>query len=222
MTDQFRFLRILLFPLALLLLFFVISPRMCVRAVTQTRQQRAEAAPQQTETSQGLKIVSSAPPPLGAQSSNFTFPQGLDAARIQYLVEIDPQFAEPKTAALPKTFVAKNDVISALTRMQYVEKQADGTMVLTRDGALNLTNVTEQADQWVLPIATRAFEKLTHLSRVEDDRYDATFIWRWQPNAVGTELKIDPKVQHTAMAEFAGGEHHWALTTWLMPIDQSK
>jgi hypothetical protein len=207
--NEYRILRVLLIPLVLIVLFFIIVPRMCARAVVQVRQQQTAA---ETATHAGLQIESSTPAPAEAKGS--AFPEGLDAARIQYLVEIDPQFSAPRLATLPRAPKSPDPVVPALTKLQYAERQADGSMALTRDGSLKLSGLTEQPEGWTFEIARRVFDKVSFVDRVEDDKYRATMAWHWDPNAVGQELKIDTK-PHSATAEFAGGERHWALTNWV-------
>lgn len=214
MTDGFRLSRIVLVPAAILVLFFMISPRMCARALVRSRAQQTlpGAAPAQTETSEGLKIVSSGRRTVEPAAGSF--PAGLDAARIQYLVEIDPIFSAPKTASMPKAFRATDEVTKALIKMQYAEKQPDNTTALTREGGLYL-KVADEGDKLTFPIANRTFVRVTNVSQVDDDKYDAAFSWRYEASAIGTELKVDVKKVHSATAEFSGGERHWALTSWI-------
>src|ERR1041385_4703066 len=47
----------------------------------------------------GLPIKTSAPAPA---SHDVTYPGGLDAARLQYLIEIDGHFEAPRTPTCPK------------------------------------------------------------------------------------------------------------------------
>lgn len=217
MNDEFRSFRILLLPLGLFIVFFLITPRMCARAVTKVKEQ--EVTKTATDTGApvtGLQIEQAPPTGLGSGKAAPKFPPGLDAARIQYLVEIDRQFSEPKRATLPKKFDEKDVVQKAMLKLQYAEKLADGTISITRDGHINMSGITEQAEGWSFPVAKRVFDNVDFIDRVEDDRYRATIRWHWQPDVVGTEMGIDTKA-YAATAEFAGGERSWVLVGWKVP-----
>ncbi len=217
MTDELKAFRVLLVPLFLIIVFFI-GPKMCSKKpVTPTPAETATVATTQT-TASGLQIVGSPPQSTGAKES--TYPEGLDAARIQYLVEIDSQFSEPATAFLAKKFAA-DEITALLARKKYIERAPDGTTIVTRDGALAL-DLRERSDGWTLTTAKRAFDKVTYVSRVDDEKYDASFTWHWEPTPIGTELKIEPKKVHSATARFAGGERHWALTEWVAAPNDAK
>lgn len=217
MTDEFRAFRVLLVPAALIVIFFFITPRMCAR--------KAPAATDQTTTQTtaaasvgGLHIDNAPAAPPAATAS--TYPEGLDAARIQYLVEIDPVFSAPVTATLSKQYDGSS-VASALLRIQYIEKAPDGTVTLTRDGLLNLS-VTDQGASWIFPIAKRAFDNVTYVSRVEDDKYTASITWHFEPNAAGSAVGIDAKKIHTATAAFVSGGGTWSLQSWSVPPSDQR
>src|SRR5207244_11837813 len=90
MTDDSRILRVLLIPLVLVVLFFAIAPKMLG-----PRPKTALAA------NDGVPAPESPKHP----SSEAMFPEGLDAAHIQYLIEIDPAFATPMTATATRLIV---------------------------------------------------------------------------------------------------------------------
>lgn len=212
MTDEVKAFRVLLVPLALIIVFFVITPRVCSRkhpAASEQTQSAAASAQMQGVT--GLHIEGAPSSPGEAKAS--TYPEGLDAARIQYLVEINESFAAPKTATLQKTYI-DDEITRVLSSMGYIEKAPgpDGKVVLTRDGVLNLS-LTEQADSWTFPIAKRVFDHVTFVSRVDDDKYDGTFTWHFDPTAVGSALLIDGKATHSSTARFVGGPGGWTLST---------
>ena len=81
-------------------------------------------------------------------------------------------------------------------------------------------NAMETPEGWTFQVAKRSFDKVSFIDRVEDDRYRATCDWHWEANQVGQELRVETKKQ-AATAEFAGGEHHWALTSWVRPPNNS-
>ena len=216
--SEYRILRVLLVPLTLIVLFFIIAPRMCARAMV-VRPKEPQAVTAAPSTGTGLHLELSAPEPPQAKPSNY--PEGLDAARLQYLVEIDPQFSSAKITTLVRAPKANDLVIPALTKLQYAEVQADGSVALTREGSLKLGGLTEQADGWSFQIARRAFDKVSFIDRVDDDKYRATVAWHWEPNDVGQELRVD-KSEQTATADFAGGAGHWALTGWTVPPTESR
>ncbi len=217
MTEEFRAFRILLVPLGLFIVFFILKPMMCAKPVTKAEQQTPKIATATTGGVTGLQIEQAPPSGLGSAAKPATdFPPGLEAARIQYLVEIDRQFSEPKMATLLKKFDEKDGVQKAMIKLKYAEKLADGTVALTRDGIMNMSGVVELADGWSFPIAKRIFDEVKFIDRVEDDRYRATFRWHWQPNVIGSEMRVETK-QFQATAEFAGGDRRWALVAWTAP-----
>ena len=217
MTDEFKAFRILLVPVALIIVF-IVMPAMCGRKSSRREETAtAPSGPAPATTGGGLQISGA---PRTTQPDASAYPPGLSAERIQYLVEIDPQFAEPVIASIPKQYNDSDRVIQLLARKHYVEKAADGATVITHDGSFALT-LSEGSDNWTFPIAKRAFDKVTHLSRVEDDVYDATFSWHYDAVALADEFQINTKKPHTATARFGGGERHWALTNWIAaPSDQ--
>ena len=210
MTDDYRLLRILVVPLALLVVFLMISPRMCARAITVAR---TKAAAPVTATSDGLKIESSAPQ---ATLKPASLPQGLEETRVRYLIEIDPTFSAPAMASMSKRFNAADPVTTALVKMKYAEPQSDGSLVMTSEGALNL-KLSDAGDRWTFPVASRAFDRVRTASTVEDGRSDITVVWHWEPTTLGKELNIDPRSLFTATAEFSGGAGQWTLTKWVAP-----
>lgn len=215
MNEEFRSFRILLVPLALFVIFFLITPRFCAKAVEQAKQQKMQPAASTGGGITGLQIDQAPPSGLGSSKVATNFPPGLDAARIQYLVEIDRQFAEPRTAVLLKKYDEKDPVQKAMVKLQYAER-SEGAVTLTRDGYMNLTGVIEDEAGWKFPVARRTFDEVSFIDRVEDERYKATFKWHWQPNAVGDKLGIETR-PYSATAEFAGGQGNWVLSNWIVP-----
>jgi hypothetical protein len=218
MTEELKAFRILLVPLFLIIVFFVITPRMCARKTVAAADAQTQPAAAATATKGGLHIDS--PPSGPVESASSKYPEGLDAARIQYLVEIDTTFSEPKIAKLPKTYDLMDNVTQALLTLHYIEKNPDNTIAITRDGAMNL-NLTDQGAYWTFPIAKRAFDKVTYVSRVEDDRYNATIAWHYEANPVGVALRVDGNKSHSATAQFVGGPGSWVLGSWIAAPDEN-
>lgn len=210
MNEELRAFRVLLIPLALIIIFFFIVPRTCARKPA-AEAQTATAETTTASTGGGLHIEGTPDTPPAATSS--TYPEGLDAARIRYLVEVDAQFSAPVTSTLPKQWDPTNTVILALQKIQYVEIAADGTVTITRDGLLNLS-LSDQGTSWVFPVAKRAFDNVTYVSRVEDDKYIATVAWHFEPNAAGVALNVDAKKAHSSSATFVSGGGTWSLMSW--------
>lgn len=219
MTEELKAFRVLLVPLFLIIVFFVITPRMCARKTAAAPEQQTQAATASTAPSSGLHIDNSPTGPVESASSKY--PVGLDAARIQYLVEIDATFSDPKTAKLSKTYEPKDSVIQALLALHYIEKNPDNTIAITRDGAINL-DLTDQGPNWTFPIAKRTFDKVTYVSRVEDDKYDAIIAWHYDANPVGVALRVDGRKSHSATAQFVGGPGSWALASWVSAPDDNR
>lgn len=221
MNEEFRSFRIMLVPLALFIAFFIYK-----RCGSKPEVPPQQAAPTLTAPSAtapasglGLQIEGSAKRPVETRSSQF--PPGLDAARIQYLVEIDSQFSSTSIAKLPKKFVPTDPVTPILIKMRFAEKN-DDVITLTREGLLGLGQLTELPDGWTFETARRVFDEVNFIDRVEDDKYRATFRWHWQPNNVGTELGIKSSQNYSSTAEFGGGERHWALTGWVVSPSEAK
>src|SRR5205085_6428833 len=103
----------------------------------------------------GLVISSSTPAPISASSLHF--PPGLDAARVEYLLEIDAAFAAPMTMAV--TDMAP--ITPLLVEHQYVDKN----LAPTREGLINVNGAAQSPSGWIVPVAQR---KLVGIDRVED------------------------------------------------------
>ena len=222
MTDGTRILRTIGIPLVIAIILLVVLPRMCARAIDAARLQAGGPAKAAADTSAtadstagGLHISSTspdAPPPPRLQN----YPAGLDATRVQYLVEINPNFAAPATALVPKMdaslfadAASRFPVVPVVLRLGYFQA-AGGAYAPTREAALHLDGMTEDSSGWVVPVGKRHFDSVTRLEDAGDGRYRATYRWRWEPNTIGSELLPKPR-NHEANAEFSGGDRHWAL-----------
>ncbi len=201
MTDGSRILRTAGIPIVIAIVLLVALPKMCARAVVLSRARQEKSA-----TASGLHIESSHTP--------VSFPAGLDAERVRYLVEIDRQFSAPHTAHIPKTLPtvstpADQNVIAALQHLGYLDLQSDGSLAMTRDGMLHLDGLVDEGSTWSLPLATRQFGAVVSISP-ENDTAHATIAWQWQPNAVSAQLIPTPR-RHESTATFANGNGRWAL-----------
>jgi len=215
MTDEAKAFRIFI-PIGALIVF-VLFYRACSRSTPEAAVTPAATAIQTSSTATtpaagGLKIEGT-PAQLPA-AAEATFPDGLDAQRAQYLVEIDSQFSSPVTMILSKTFDA-SEVARLLLSKKYIEKGPDGSTQITRDGLMAL-DLTDLGDRWSFPIAKRAFDKITHVSRVDDDKYDLTVSWHYEATRIGGEMGVKSNL-HNSVAHFVGSGRDWALANWVTP-----
>jgi len=213
MTDPGpRLLRTLSIPLGIVLVFLLFTPKLCHRAIAEAEARHAATDGQPSpESHAGLVIESTTPAP---KSAELDFPSGLDAARIEYLVEIDEHFARGSTMA-----VTENAPITPeLLRLKYVEKNDDGSFTPTSDGLINVNGASDSADGWSVPIARRTFAGVLAIENLGGGEYHVTIRWRWEPSAVGAAILPRP-TDHQAVADFAGSDGHWALASWVQEPD---
>ncbi len=212
--SETRVMRTLALPLAVAVIFLVFTPRLCSRAIVNAKKQQ-QVAPVQASSS-GLVIQPSGPSPApsGLGGTHIQFPPGLDATRIQYLVEIDQSFAAPITM----TAREGSPLARVLLERGYIEKRADGTLGPTREGLINVNGAIESKDGWIVPVAKRTFISVDGLEDAGDGRYNAWVKWRWEPNAIGAAMLANPQ-DHHLKAQFAGGDHNWVLARYIEPPD---
>jgi hypothetical protein len=215
--TEFRIGRTLAIPFALLTVLLIANPRTCKRALVRSG---AQVVPSNASdpTSHGLVINSNVASPNRQAVVNY--PEGLDAARIQYLVEIDPQFAAPRTMPCPKAKAeaARAELCTVLTQRGYAEYSPAERLVLTRDGTLKLNGLTETSDGWTIPIGQRKFISIERLDDSGDGKFLATVRWQWQPNDLGGSILARAQ-DHTLSAEFGGGVGHWVMNRYVLPPD---
>jgi hypothetical protein len=199
MTGETRILRTVGIPVVIAIVLLIGVPKMCVKAVLVSKARQEKAAGES-----GLRIQSAHKPA--------SYPGGLDAERVRYLIEVDSRFSAPYTERINKSpiGVADASVVAALQTLGYIELAPDGSRTMTRDGLLHLDGLADDGNSWTFPIATRHFEGV---SAIDGDLANTrvTIIWKWQPNAVGAVLLPDPK-RHEASAGFAPGTSGWTLT----------
>jgi len=195
-----------LFFLCVTLVVLLLMPKDCAKkaAVPLAALRRPRAA----ET-KGLHIESSTPAP---KSHAVTYPAGIDAARLQYLIEIDAHFAEPKTMTCPKQVAGNGDngVVSALQALHYIEPQPDGSFAFTNEGLLN-ASATDNGASWSVPVAKRQFLKAESIDCTAADQCDVTFTWRWDPNPVGKAMQA-PTAPQNGTARIVGGPGGWVVS----------
>jgi hypothetical protein len=203
--SEVRLFRTLGVPLAIAFIFLVFTPKLCEKAIVDARKrQSAVTATATAPTPSGLVISSSTPAPVTA--STLRFPAGLDAARIQYLVEIDPAFSAPVTMAVTEGA----PITPVLIDRQYVDKN----LAPTRDGLINVNGAVQAPEGWTVPIAQRKFVGIDRVEDVGDNRYHVGVRWRLEPTVIATALLPRPQ-EHHLTAEFAGGERNWVLTRYV-------
>jgi hypothetical protein len=201
MTDGTRIIRTAGIPLVIALVMLFVVPKMCSKAlpILKQRQEQPARAPG------GLHIESSQKP--------VAYPAGLDAERVRYLVEIDPQFSTPYMGQLrkaaPMLLPIELLLLAALQKLGYAELGADNTITLTRDGLLHLDGLVDDGTSWTFPVAKREFRSVTTIdTSAENARVG--FAWQWQPTAVGAQLIASPK-RHEAKAELTNATGRWTL-----------
>jgi hypothetical protein len=203
MTDGTRILRTAGIPLVIAFILLFIMPKMCAKAVLVSK------APQETaeRATGGLHIESSQKP--------VTYPAGLDAERVRYVVEVDSRFATPyvmrmlKASPIERTPVERR-IIPALQKLGYAELGADGTLALTRDGMLHLDGLVDDGASLTFPLAKRQFSSVTSIE-TDGGSARAGFSWQWQPTATGAELMPSPR-RHDAKAELTNATGRWTLS----------
>jgi hypothetical protein len=199
MTDETRILRTVGIPLVIGIVLLVMVPKMCVKAVQVSKARQEKAAAREP----GFHIESTQKP--------VSYPSGLDADRIRYLVEIDNRFSAPYTAHIAKSAgLGDPRVVAALQRLGYVEAGPDGTLALTRDGLLHLEGVVDDGPSWTFLVAKRAFEAVAGIDG-DAANASATIAWKWQPNSVGAALLPNPQ-RHEAKAALTHDATSWTLT----------
>jgi hypothetical protein len=208
MTET-RVLRTLAVPLAIAVIFLVFTPRLCSRAIS--KQHPVVLAPSRPAAS-GLVISSSTPAPLGGREIHL--PPGLEAARIQYLVEINPTFAAPMTMAATDLPVTK-----ILLERHYIELRPDGTLGPTREGLINVNGAVDSPNGWMVPVGQRKFLGIDAVDDTGDGQYNVTVRWRWEPTSIGASLLPRPQ-DHHLKAQFAGGERNWVLARYVDAPDR--
>jgi hypothetical protein len=199
MTDETRILRTVGIPIVIGIVLLVVMPKMCVKAVVVAKAHQEKAARES-----GLHIESTHKPA--------TYPVGLDAERVRYLIEIDERFSAPYTVHVAKSVTTEADaaIVAAMQKGGYIEQAPDGTRTLTRDGLLHLDGLVDEGTSWAFPIATRRFDAVVAIEG-DPSNLHVTFSWRWQPNSVGAALLSDPK-RHEAKADLSPSTTGWTMT----------
>ena len=206
MTDETRILRTVGIPIVIAIVLLVAVPKMCMKTVL-----IAKAKQDKTAREPGLHIESTQKP--------VSYPSGLDADRIRYMVETDNGFSTPYNAHLSKAAATVGDlqILAALQKLGYVERASDGTLTLSRDGLLHLDGVVDDGTTRTFPVAKRQFETVTGIDG-DAAAANATIAWKWQPNTVGAALIPDPK-RHEAKGQFAHGATGWTMTALTVDSD---
>lgn len=211
MTDGTRILRTLAVPLIVALVFLFLVPRTCQKAIG-TRKLRIPTATATAPSDTGLHIESVSPD--APASGPVSYPAGLDAQRVRYLVEIDSHFAEPYKVLVPKpgSMVIDAAPADALVKAGWFEAQGGG-YTPSRGAALHLDGMTETAVAWLVPAGKRKFERVTGVDDSGNGKVRVRFSWQWEPNEAGRAIKASFDL-HQGSAELGGGgEHPWDLNS---------
>ncbi|HEX3070076.1 MAG TPA: hypothetical protein VHX14_16025 [Thermoanaerobaculia bacterium] len=200
MTDGTRILRTAGIPLIIAIALLYVVPKECSKVIAVSKQREAARA------ASGLHIESAQKP--------VTYPAGLDAERIRYVVEIDTQFSTPYMGrvrkAAPIALLPREQLfLAALQKLGYAETAPDNTVSITRDGLLHLDGLVDDGTSWTFPVAKREFVSVTAIDSDATTAH-ATFAWQWKPTAVGSELMPTPK-RHESKAELTNSTGRWTL-----------
>ncbi len=200
MTDGTRILRTAGIPLVIAVALLYVVPKECSKVLEVSKQRQA------TRAASGLHIESSQKP--------VTYPAGLDAERVRYVVEIDSQFSTPymgrvRKAAALVLLPREQLLLAALQKLGYAETAPDNTVSITRDGLLHLDGLVDEGTSWIFPVAKREFVSVTAID-ADGSNARVTFAWQWHPTAVGAELMQSPK-RRDAKAELTNSTGSWTL-----------
>jgi hypothetical protein len=199
MTGETRILRTVGIPLVIAIVLLVAVPKMCVKTVLVAKAKQEQAAHEP-----GLHIESTHKP--------VSYPAGLDAGRIRYMVETDTRFTAPYIVRVAKSAppLGELQTVAALQELGYLERAPDGMLTLTRDGLLHLDGVVDDGTSWTFPVAHRQFEGVAGIEG-DASNSSATVAWKWETNSAGAALLAAPK-RHEAKADFANGATGWMIT----------
>lgn len=217
MTDGTRVLKTVAIPLSVALVFLFVVPKTCEKLMGSKKLRTAvtsgTAAPAPTDTA--LHITSDSP--TAPRAKPVVYPPGLDAQRIQYLIEINQSFTDPYVYRLPKPGAVIELVdptpADALIKAGWFELAPDGSYTPTPQASLHLPGLSEESQAWKVPLGTRKFVRATQIDDSGDGRAHVQFSWQWEPNEAGRAVKSNFNL-HQGVADFAGGgEHPWDLNS---------
>ena len=204
-------LKTVLFALCAALVILIFMPKDCAKQAAHpiaALKKAKDAKPKE------LQIESSTPPP---NSRAVAWPAGLDAAQLQYMIEIDARFAAPKTMFCPKqerpgttVGTATRRLVDALLSLNYLEKRPDGSYAFTNEGLLHMT-ATDEGTSWSIPVAKRQYVRTDAIECPAADQCNVGFTWQWQPNEIGQAMKPEI-VPHAGAAKIVGGPSGWVLS----------
>lgn len=206
-------LRTLALPLGAAVVMLFVIPKACgglmQKGIKNIAQQKKAGA---TNSGVGLTIESSTPDP-NAQH-DMTFPAGLDESRVQYLVEIAPQFSEPRRLRVPKVVLSEDlyPLVPVVKKLGYFETQPDGTLAPTREASLHLTDMREDSNGWSIPVAQRKFVQVTNVGN-QGGMTKVTFRWKWEPAEIGRAM--EPVITtHDGDVILSGSGASWAVESF--------
>ena len=215
MTDGTRVLKTVAVPLAIAVVFLFFIPKTCSKLVGSKKLRAPAATTTAAPTDTALHITTENPDaPI---TKAVTYPSGLDAQRLQYLIEINQRFTDPYLYRLPKpgAVIALVDSTPAdeLVKAGWFEQVPDGGYTPTQQASLHLPGMNEETQAWRVPLGARKFVRVMSIDDNGDGRARVGFTWQWEPNEAGRAVKSSFDL-HQGTADFAGGgEHPWDLNS---------
>jgi hypothetical protein len=210
-------LRALIAPVVITLIFFTFL-RACTSSVRKTRADEIEAM---QKADAAVTTPTSTPAGAPAQKARtfgeITYPPGLDAERVEYLVTIHPEFTEPLTTTVYKRASDYDQGGSAMRNAGYMRRDEEGNMVMTREGLVNLTVASETSDQWTFVIAKRVFERVSGLNEIDPQTQNVTVSWHWDASPVGKRLGVRESAWG-ATAQLVENQGTWTITKWMSSL----
>jgi hypothetical protein len=213
MTDGTRILRTLALPLLVGIVLLFAVPKMCGGLMQKGLALRKPKSALTVTGTGDLAIQSSTPDPEAKRT--LTYPDGLDESRVRYLVETDARFTNPKRVTVPRSAMDadKDPLTASLIQSGNFAAQPDGSLAPTRDAALHIDGLREEAGGWTMPVAQRKFVEVRNIADQGGGTYRVTVRWKWEPNAVGRGLP-DLDGTHDSDVDLAGGAGSWSAANF--------
>ena len=170
MTDETRILRTVGIPIVIAIMLLFVVPKMCVKAVVVAKARQEKAARES-----GLHIESTQKPA--------TYPAGLDADRVRYLVEIDNRFLDAVHRAHRKSGGAGDDAADHRCAAETRLRRAGSRRHADADPRRPAAPRRPRRRRHLLDLPRRHAPFRIASSRSKAIRECARhFAWKWQPN----------------------------------------